>query len=147
MKVYDPTCGSGGMLIQTRNYLTRNGENPSNLMLSGQEMNLSTWAICKLNMFLHGVRGADIRKGDTLGDPQHVENGELMSFDRVIANPPFSLKKWGRDIAENDGYGRYRFGLPPKEKALLSRWVRGWGPLALLIFVRMIETIVANYGI
>ena len=67
-------------------------------MLSGQEMNLSTWAICKLNMFLHGVRGADIRKGDTLGDPQHIENGELMRFDRVIANPPFSLKKWGRDL-------------------------------------------------
>ena len=60
MKVYDPTCGSGGMLIQTRNYLTRNGENPSNLLLSGQESKLSTWAICKLNMFLHGVRGADI---------------------------------------------------------------------------------------
>ena len=120
MKVYDPTCGSGGMLIQTRNYLTRNGENPSNLMLSGQERNLSTWAICKLNMFLHGVRGADIRKGDTLGDPQHIENGELMRFDRVIANPPFSLKKWGRDLAENDGYGRFRFGLPPKDAGDLA---------------------------
>jgi len=115
MKVYDPTCGSGGMLIQTRDYLMRNGENASNLLLSGQESKLNTWAICKLNMFLHGVRGADIRKGDTLGDPQHVENGELMRFDRVIANPPFSLKKWGRDLAETDGYGRYRFGLPPKD--------------------------------
>ena len=120
MKVYDPTCGSGGMLIQTRNYLASHGENPSNLMLSGQEMNLSTWAICKLNMFLHGVRGADIRKGDTLGDPQHVENGEIMRFDRVIANPPFSLKNWGRDLAENDGYGRYRFGVPPKDAGDLA---------------------------
>ncbi len=120
MKVYDPTCGSGGMLIQTRNYLTRNGEDSSNLMLSGQERNLSTWAICKLNMFLHGVRSADIRKGDTLGSPQHVENGELMRFDRVIANPPFSLKKWGRDDAETDGYGRYRFGLPPKDAGDLA---------------------------
>ena len=120
MKVYDPTCGSGGMLIQTRNYLASHGENPSNLMLSGQEMNLSTWAICKLNMFLHGVRGADIRKGDTLGDPQHVENGEIMRFDRVIANPPFSLKNWGRDLAENDGYGRYRFGIPPKDAGDLA---------------------------
>ena len=80
-------------------------------MLSGQERNLSTWAICKLNMFLHGVRGADIRKGDTLGDPQHVENGELMRFDRVIANPPFSLKNWGRDLAEDDRYGRYHSSL------------------------------------
>ncbi|MDC3034730.1 type I restriction-modification system subunit M [Prochlorococcus sp. AH-716-P05] len=120
MKVYDPTCGSGGMLIQTRDYLMRNGENPSNLLLSGQESKLNTWAICKLNMFLHGVRGADIRKGDTLGDPQHVENGELMRFDRVIANPPFSLKKWGRELAENDGYGRYRFGLPPKDAGDLA---------------------------
>ena len=62
MKVYDPTCGSGGMLIQTRNYLMRNGENPSNLILFGQEMNLSTWAICKLKMFLKRERAADIRK-------------------------------------------------------------------------------------
>ena len=120
MRVYDPTCGSGGMLIQTRNYLASHGENPSNLMLSGQEMNLSTWAICKLNMFLHGVFGADIRKGDTLGDPQHVENGELQRFDRVIANPPFSLKNWGRDLAENDGFGRYRYGLPPKDAGDLA---------------------------
>mgnify|MGYP001216709232 FL=1 len=120
MKIYDPTCGSGGMLIQTRDYLKRQGENPSNLLLSGQESKLSTWAICKLNMFLHGVRGADIRKGDTLGDPQHIENGELMRFDRVIANPPFSLKKWGRDLAENDGYGRYRFGLPPNDAGDLA---------------------------
>tara|TARA_A100001388_G_C28730032_1_gene480969 strand:- start:416 stop:1384 length:969 start_codon:yes stop_codon:yes gene_type:complete len=71
-------------------------------------------------MFLHGVRGADIRKGDTLGDPQHIENGELMRFDRVIANPPFSLKKWGRDLAEDDRYGRYRFGLPPKDAGDLA---------------------------
>jgi len=120
MKVYDPTCGSGGMLIQTRDYLIRNGENPSNIFLSGQESKLNTWAICKLNMFLHGVRGADIRKGDTLGDPQHIKNGELMRFDRVIANPPFSLKKWGRDLAEDDRYGRYRFGLPPKDAGDLA---------------------------
>ena len=120
MKIYDPTCGSGGMLIQARNYLIKKGENPSNLLLSGQESKLSTWAICKLNMFLHGVRGADIRKGDTLGDPKHIENGELMRFDRVIANPPFSLKNWGRDLADNDGYGRYRFGIPPKDAGDLA---------------------------
>ena len=120
MKVYDPTCGSGGMLIQTRNYLSDHGENPANLQLFGQEMNLSTWAICKLNMFLHGVFSADIRKGDTLGEPQHVEHGEIMRFDRVIANPPFSLKNWGRDLAEHDGYGRYRFGIPPKDAGDLA---------------------------
>ena len=114
MKIYDPTVGSSGMLIQTRNYLTEHGENPQNLSLSGQEMNLNTWAICKMNMFLHGVFNADIRKGDTLGDPQHTQGGELMVFDRVIANPPFSLKKWGKDTADNDPYGRYPYGTPPK---------------------------------
>ena len=120
MKIYDPTVGSGGMLIQTRNYLIEHGENPQNLSLYGQEMNLNTWAICKMNMFLHGVFNADIRKGDTLGDPQHTQGGELMVFDRVIANPPFSLKKWGKDIADNDPYGRYPYGTPPKDAGDLA---------------------------
>ena len=96
MKIYDPTAGSGGMLIQTRNYLAAHGENPRNLSLYGQEMNLGTWAICKMNMFLHGVMNADIRKGDTLREPQHIQNGMLMTFDRVIANPPFSLGQVGQ---------------------------------------------------
>ena len=120
MKIYDPTVGSGGMLIQTRNYLTEHGENPQNLSLYGQEMNLNTWAICKMNMFLHGVFNADIRKGDTLGDPQHTQGGELVVFDRVIANPPFSLKKWGKDAADNDPYGRYPYGTPPKDAGDLA---------------------------
>ena len=120
MKIYDPTVGSGGMLIQTRNYLAEHGENPQNLSLYGQEKNLNTWAICRMNMFLHGVFNADIRKGDTLGDPQHTRGGELMLFDRVIANPPFSLKKWGKDIADNDPYGRYPYGTPPKNAGDLA---------------------------
>jgi type I restriction enzyme M protein len=120
MRIYDPTAGSGGMLIQTRNYLIRHGENPANLSLFGQEMNLNTWAICKMNMFLHGVFNADIRKGDTLRDPQHIPHGELMTFDRVIANPPFSLAKWGKDEAENDGFGRFPYGTPPKDAGDLA---------------------------
>ena len=120
MKIYDPTAGSGGMLIQTRNYLDKHGENPRDLSLYGQEMNLSTWAICRMNMFLHGVLNADIRKGDTLGDPQHIKGGELMVFDRVIANPPFSLKNWGKEAADNDSYGRYPYGTPPKDKGELA---------------------------
>ena len=120
MKVYDPTVGSGGMLVTTRNYLTQHGENPSNLSLYGQEMNLNTWAICKMNMFLHGVFNADIRQGDTLGDPKHVQQGELMVYDRVIANPPFSLKKWGKDQADNDPYGRFPYGTPPKDSGDLA---------------------------
>jgi type I restriction enzyme M protein len=120
MRILDPTCGSGGMFIMTRHYLTSKGENPANLQFFGQEMNLSTWAICKLNMFLHGVFNADIRKGDTLAEPQHLENGELMRFDRVIANMPFSLKNWGRELAEHDPYGRYRYGIPPKDAGDLA---------------------------
>lgn len=120
MRIYDPTAGSGGMLVQTRNYLEQHGENPSNLSLFGQEMNLNTWAICKMNMFLHGVYSADIRKGDTLGNPQHTQGGELMTFDRVIANPPFSLKKWGKEEADADSYGRFPYGTPPKDSGDLA---------------------------
>jgi len=120
LKIYDPTAGSGGMLIQTRNYLIKQGENAQNLSLYGQENNQNTWAICKMNMFLHGVLSADIRHGDTLGDPQHTRGGELMSFDRVIANPPFSLKKWGKEGADSDPYGRYPYGTPPKDAGDLA---------------------------
>ena len=120
MRVYDPTVGSGGMLVTTRNYLSNHDENPSNLALYGQEMNLNTWAICKMNMFLHGVFNADIRKGDTLREPQHIQDGELMVFDRVIANPPFSLKKWGKDEADNDSFGRFPYGTPPKDAGDLA---------------------------
>lgn len=120
MRIYDPTSGSGGMLVQTRNYLAAHGENPGNLSLFGQEMNLNTWAICKMNMFLHGVLSADIRKGDTLREPKHTEGGELMTFDRVIANPPFSLAKWGKDECDNDGFGRFPYGTPPKDAGDLA---------------------------
>ena len=120
MRIYDPTAGSGGMLVQTRNYLATHGENPANLSLCGQEMNLNTWAICKMNMFLHGVYSADIRKGDTLREPQHTQGGELMTFDRVIANPPFSLKKWGKEEADSDAFGRFPYGTPPKDAGDLA---------------------------
>lgn len=120
MRIYDPTVGSGGMLVQTRNYLATHGENPANLSLAGQEMNLNTWAICKMNMFLHGVFSADIRKGDTLREPQHLHDGGLMTFDRVIANPPFSLKKWGKEEADADSYGRFPYGTPPKDAGDLA---------------------------
>lgn len=120
MRIYDPTSGSGGMLVQTRNHLAAQGENAANLSLYGQEMNLNTWAICKMNMFLHGVQSADIRKGDTLREPKHTQGGELMSFDRVIANPPFSLKKWGKEECDSDGFGRFPYGTPPKDAGDLA---------------------------
>lgn len=120
MRICDPTAGSGGMLIECAHHIEREGGNPGNLTLHGQEKNLSTWAICKMNMLLHGIPDARIEKGDTIRDPKLVGEGKLLLYDRVIANPPFSLKDWGREIADNDGYGRFRFGVPPKNKGDLA---------------------------
>lgn len=120
MRVCDPTCGSGGMLIECASYLARSGGNPRNLSLFGQEKNLGTWAICKMNTLLHGLPDARIEKGDTIRDPKLLQDGEVMLFDRVIANPPFSLDEWGRETAEHDGFGRFRFGVPPKTKGDLA---------------------------
>lgn len=120
MRVYDPTVGSGGMLIQSKHYLAEQNQNPTNISLYGQEMNLNTWAICKMNMFLHGIYNADIRKGDTIRDPKHTDGGEIMLFDRVIANPPFSLKKWGKNSADNDQFGRFPYGTPPQNAGDLA---------------------------
>jgi type I restriction enzyme M protein len=90
MSVYDPTCGSGGMLIISREFIEQSGGDPTNLRLCGQVNDASAWSICRLNMLLHGVPGADIQLQDTLLHPQHKDAGELERFDRVIANPPFS---------------------------------------------------------
>ena len=120
MRICDPTAGSGGMLIECAHHIERQGGNPRNLTLHGQEKNLSTWAICKMNMLLHGLPDARIEKGDTIRDPKLVDEGELLLYDRVIANPPFSLDEWGREVAESDGYGRFRFGVPPKTKGDLA---------------------------
>ncbi|OIJ22020.1 type I restriction-modification system subunit M [Anaerobacillus alkalidiazotrophicus] len=116
MRVCDPTVGSGGMLIQSVDYIKVSGGNPRNLTLHGQERNLNTWAICKMNLLLHGLSDHRIEKGDTIRDPKLLEDGELILYDRVIANPPFSLSNWGKDEAESDEYGRFRFGIPPKDK-------------------------------
>ena len=120
MRVCDPTAGSGGMLIECAHHLERQGGNPRDLTLHGQEKNLGTWAICKMNMLLHGLPDARIEKGDTIRDPKLVDEGELLRYDRVIANPPFSLDEWGREVAESDGHGRFRFGLPPRTKGDLA---------------------------
>lgn len=114
MTVLDPTCGSGGMFIGVKNDLEARGLDSGKVKFFGQETNPNTWAICNLNLLVHEFSNFDIRKGDTLGDPQHVEHGKLVKFHRVIANPPFSLKNWGSDLAEHDSYGRYIYGVPPK---------------------------------
>lgn len=113
-KIYDPTTGSGGMLIHSTHYIEQHGGNPKNVSLNGQEINLSTWAICKMNMLFHEATGAVIKKGDTIREPKHTKGGVLETFDVVLANPPFSLKNWGMDEAKADAYGRFAYGIPPK---------------------------------
>ncbi|AEV67201.1 type I restriction-modification system subunit M [Acetivibrio clariflavus] len=113
-RIYDPTVGSGGMLIQSLAYIKEHGGNWKNVSLFGQEINLSTWAICKMNMLLHNAKGADIQKGDTIREPMHLEGGMMKTFDKVLANPPFSLDNWGYDEAQADPYHRFPYGVPPK---------------------------------
>lgn len=114
MSVYDPTCGSGGMLIQTRDYIRERGGNPTDLVLAGQESMGTTWSICKMNMLLHGISHADIRQEDTIRRPQHKsKNGELRRFDRVLANPPFSQNYIKKDV---EYPGRFAVWLPEKGK-------------------------------
>jgi len=114
MYVCDPACGSGGMLVQTVYHLKSLHQNPKNVVLHGQERNIGTWAICKMNMLLHGIAGARIEKGDTIREPKLLQKGKLLEYDIVIANPPFSLKNWGIESAEGDSFGRFKYGLPPQ---------------------------------
>jgi len=112
--IYDPTCGSGGMLIQTRDYIRECGGDPRDLSLFGQESIGTTWSICKMNMLLHGISHADIRQEDTLRRPQHkAENTELKRYDRVLANPPFSQNYIRKDI---EYPGRFAVWMPEKGK-------------------------------
>jgi len=115
MSVYDPACGSGGMLLEAAKHLRRYHEEPRSLRLFGQEMNLETWRICKLTLVVHGIGDAQVDCGDTLRDPaQTIGDGVLKRFDRVLANPPFSLKSWGHETWRNgDPYGRDLYGCPP----------------------------------
>jgi type I restriction enzyme M protein len=119
-RICDPTCGSGGMLIQSAKHIVERGGGADRVSLYGQEKNLGTWAICKINMLLHGYSSARIEKGDIIREPRLVDGGELMRFDRVIANPPFSLDNWGHEMAASDPHGRFRFGVPPRTRGDLA---------------------------
>ncbi|MBE4451108.1 SAM-dependent DNA methyltransferase [Vibrio parahaemolyticus] len=144
-EIYDLTCGCGGMLVESARHIKDNYENGTimgkpNCKLYGQEKNLGTWAIAKLNMFLHNLDG-DIKRGDTLVNPLHKDGEGLQTFDRVIANPPFSIKNWweplelngGKIVGDNgkernvkystdlkDPYGRFGLGVAPRTKADLA---------------------------
>lgn len=128
-KICDPACGSGSLLIHTGLQV-----GAKNFALHGQESNGSTWALCRMNMFLHGMDSARIEWGDTFHNPKLVEGNALKKFDIVVANPPFSLDKWGADEAEGDRFQRFHRGIPPKSK----------GDYAFIS--HMIETTVAGTG-
>ena len=114
MSIYDPTCGSGGMLIQTRDYIRECGGNPKDVSFFGQESIGTTWSICKMNMLLHGIADANIRQEDTIRRPQHKdENNELKRYNRVLANPPFSQNYIKKDI---ESPGRFTVWMPEKGK-------------------------------
>lgn len=116
VKIYDPTCGSGSLLIKVNKEIGR-----ENCTIYGQEKNSQTFALCRMNMYLHEIGDeAKIEWGDTIKEPKFTDKGKLSKFDVVVANPPFSLDKWGEEIALNDKYNRFEFGVPPKSKGDLA---------------------------
>jgi type I restriction enzyme M protein len=120
--IYDPTCGSGGMLLSAVAHLRRQGKEWRNLRLYGQERNLMTSSIARMNCFLHGIEDFNIERGDTLSDPKFVKGDRLQKFDVVFANPPYSIKQWDREAFVSDKWNRNRFGTPPQGRADYAFW-------------------------
>ncbi len=112
--VYDPTCGSGGLLLNCALHLKEEGKEYRTLKLYGQEINLLTSAIARMNMFMHGIEEFKIVRGDTLANPGLLENDELKKFNVILANPPYSIKSWDRKSFESDPFGRNLWGTPPQ---------------------------------
>ncbi len=121
--IYDPACGTGGMLIDCIDHVKESGEDFRTLKLFGQEKNLTSSLIARMNMFLHGVEEFQVARGDPLRTPAFFDADGLQSFDCVIANPPFSLKEWGAEVWANDPHGRNLAGVPPKGNGDLA-WVQ-----------------------
>jgi type I restriction enzyme M protein len=110
-RICDPACGSGGLLTEAAREV-----GSQDFALFGMEVNGSTWTLSRMNMFLHGMDAADIRWCDTIQRPELIEDDELMKFNIVVANPPFSLKKWGKENAKDDEFNRFHRGVPPKSR-------------------------------
>ncbi len=115
--VYDPTCGTGGMLLSAAIHLRRDGKEYRNLKLYGQELNLMSASIARMNLFLHGIVDFDIQRANTLSEPRFLEADRIQQFDVVVANPPYSIKQWDRQLWSADPYGRNVFGTPPQGRA------------------------------
>ncbi|MDO8956092.1 MAG: class I SAM-dependent DNA methyltransferase [Deltaproteobacteria bacterium] len=120
--IYDPTCGSGGMLLSCIAHLRRQGKEWRNVRLYGQERNLMTSSIARMNCFLHGIEDFQIIRGDTLSEPKFVQGDRLMRFDVVLANPPYSIKQWDRKAFASDPWGRNVYGTPPQGRADYAFW-------------------------
>ena len=112
--VYDPTCGSGGLLLNCALHLRDEGKEYRTLKLYGQEINLITSAIARMNMFMHGIEEFSIVRGDTLAQPAFLENDTLKTFNVILANPPYSIKAWDQKAFTNDPFGRNLWGTPPQ---------------------------------
>ena len=110
-RIYDPTIGSGSLAIEAAEQVES-----KDFAIYGQEANRMTWALAKMNMFIHGIDGATIERGDTINDPKLKEGNALMKFEVVVANPPFSLKDWGKEEAKQDPWNRFDRGVPPKNR-------------------------------
>lgn len=115
--IYDPTCGTGGMLLSALAEVKDKGQEHRTLKLYGQERNLMTSGIARMNLFLHGVEDFAIERGDTLADPKFIQRDRLRQFDVVLANPPYSIKQWDRTAFEHDRWGRNFLGTPPQGRA------------------------------
>ena len=115
--IYDPTCGSGGMLIKSLTYLKDKGEEWRDVKVYGQEINAGTSAIARMNLYLHGIHDFTIANDDTLERPAFTKNGRVQQFNVVLANPPYSIKTWNREMFAHDKWGRNFLGTPPQSKA------------------------------
>ena len=115
--VYDPTCGTGGMLLECVNYLKKQGKEHRNVRLFGQEKNIITSTIARMNMMLHGFEDAKIGRNDTLSNPLFLKDDKLQLFDVILANPPYSVSRWDRKAFAKDPYNRNIYGTPPQKKA------------------------------
>jgi type I restriction enzyme M protein len=115
--IYDPTCGSGGMLIKCLNYLRDKGQPWQGVKVFGQEINALTASIARMNLYLNGIEDFSIVREDTLTHPAFVDGSKLRKFDIVLANPPYSIKQWNRDAFAHDYWGRNMFGTPPQGRA------------------------------